>query len=201
MPKVSEEHLDKRRQQIVDAAARCFARKGIHPTTMQDIFRESGLSAGAIYRYFDSKEALVAAIADDWHAWERALIRDASDAEHAGSGLQQLAHALFVGLTADSEQQRRRIGIELWAEALHNPAVLAFAKEGVDEPLRMLTGIIEAAQQRGELVAPLAPEALGRVMVALFQGFILQQSWDDDVDVKSYLTALDWLLQGLFETR
>src|SRR3989304_6177982 len=57
MPKVTEAHLEARRSQILDAAWTCFARKGYHQATMQDICQESGLSPGAIYRYFESKEA------------------------------------------------------------------------------------------------------------------------------------------------
>ena len=49
MPKVSQEHRDARRAQILRAAAACFERKGYQRTTMADIIRESGLSAGAIY--------------------------------------------------------------------------------------------------------------------------------------------------------
>ena len=59
MPRVSDEYLEQRRRQILDAAQRCFARKGFHETSMQDVFRESGLSAGAVYRYFKSKNELV----------------------------------------------------------------------------------------------------------------------------------------------
>jgi len=58
MPKVSDEHLANRKQQILDAAANCFARNGFHRTSMQDIVRESGLSAGLIYRYFTGKDDL-----------------------------------------------------------------------------------------------------------------------------------------------
>ncbi|WP_369028857.1 TetR/AcrR family transcriptional regulator, partial [Nocardia farcinica] len=63
MPRVSEEHLERRRQQILVAAQRCFSRKGFYNTSMQDVFAESGLSAGAVYRYFKSKDELVAALA------------------------------------------------------------------------------------------------------------------------------------------
>ena len=68
MPRVAESYLQSRRRQIMDAAIRCFAREGFHRTTMQDIFRETGLSAGAIYRYFKSKEDIVAAIAAEHRA-------------------------------------------------------------------------------------------------------------------------------------
>ena len=59
MPKVTEEHLEARRTQILDAALACFSRNGFHQTTMHDICSEAGLSPGAVYRYFDSKEAMI----------------------------------------------------------------------------------------------------------------------------------------------
>src|SRR3954469_21945833 len=65
MPRVSDDHLERRRQQILDAARRCFVRKGFHRTSMQDVFAESGLSAGAVYRYFKSKNEIIHAIATD----------------------------------------------------------------------------------------------------------------------------------------
>src|SRR3954471_22731131 len=67
MPKVSEAHLAARRDQILAAAARCFARDGFHRTSMQDIVRESGISAGLVYRYFAGKDDVIAAIVTEWH--------------------------------------------------------------------------------------------------------------------------------------
>jgi len=55
MPKVSDAHLAARRDQILAATARCFGRDGFHRTSMQDIVRESGISAGLVYRYFAGK--------------------------------------------------------------------------------------------------------------------------------------------------
>ena len=65
MPKVSDEHRAARRKQIVDAGRHCVADQGFHKTTMSDVIRESGLSAGAVYGYFRSKDEILAAIADD----------------------------------------------------------------------------------------------------------------------------------------
>ena len=60
MPRVTADHLESRRQEIVRAALRCFAREGFHATSVRDVVRESGLSAGAVYSYFPSKAELVA---------------------------------------------------------------------------------------------------------------------------------------------
>jgi AcrR family transcriptional regulator len=59
MPKVLPEYLELRRQQILDAAAACFSRRGFHQTTMHDICGEAELSPGAVYRYFSSKEEII----------------------------------------------------------------------------------------------------------------------------------------------
>ncbi|HLN64664.1 MAG TPA: TetR/AcrR family transcriptional regulator [Symbiobacteriaceae bacterium] len=64
MPKVSESHKENRREQILEAAGRCFSRKGYMATSMQEIFREAGLSAGAVYSYFKSKQELYLALMD-----------------------------------------------------------------------------------------------------------------------------------------
>ena len=53
-----------RKTQILDAAIRCFARRGFHLTSMHDISAEAGISVGLIYRYFANKEAVISAMAD-----------------------------------------------------------------------------------------------------------------------------------------
>ena len=64
MPKISPAHEQQRRDQILAAAMACFARQGYHATSMDDVVRESGLSVGAIYTYFASKEDLFLALSD-----------------------------------------------------------------------------------------------------------------------------------------
>src|SRR3982750_3143286 len=65
MPKISHAQEQQRRDQILAAAMGCFARQGYHATSMDDVVRESGLSVGAIYSYFASKEDLFLALSDD----------------------------------------------------------------------------------------------------------------------------------------
>jgi AcrR family transcriptional regulator len=190
MPKVSQAHRDARRQQIIEAASDCFAREGFHRTTMQDIVQQSGLSPGAIYRYFVSKDAIIEAMADERHAWERSLIAAARDQHEIEHFLQMLAQPFFDSLRDDGERRRRRLGVQLWAEALRSPRLLEIVREGVDEPRRLLTERLTAAQAQGDLPAKLAPDAVARVIIALFQGFILQQAWDEQIDIDAYVEVV-----------
>jgi AcrR family transcriptional regulator len=63
VPKVSEEHKNRRREQIIDGARRCFARHGYEGATVARLEEEVGLSRGAIFNYFPNKEALFVAVA------------------------------------------------------------------------------------------------------------------------------------------
>jgi AcrR family transcriptional regulator len=63
MPKVSEEHKNRRRDQILEGARRCFARHGYEGATVARLEEETGLSRGAIFNYFPNKEAIFLAVA------------------------------------------------------------------------------------------------------------------------------------------
>ena len=52
MPKVSPQHMQTRRRQILEAAGECFIKKGLHRATLRDIAAEAGLSLGALYTHF-----------------------------------------------------------------------------------------------------------------------------------------------------
>src|SRR6266545_758639 len=63
MSTVSAEHLESHRQQILDAAQRCFVRNGLHGTSMEDVATESGLPEDAVSRHFETRDDLVQGIA------------------------------------------------------------------------------------------------------------------------------------------
>src|ERR1700740_1311622 len=81
MPKVTEQYRDVRRDQILSAARRCFLRDGFHATAMQDLFAEAGLSSGAVYSYFASKDDVIAAIAEENRREVVAMIHDVASSQ------------------------------------------------------------------------------------------------------------------------
>lgn len=200
MPKVSDTHRAARRRQVLDAATECFARQGFHRTTMQDIVREAGLSAGAVYGYFAGKDDIIEAISAERHERERELIRQARGLP-AAEVLRRLARDFLGSLAQRDEQKRRRVGVQVWAEALREPRVMRLVRRGIDEPLRLLTQVIEQAQARGEIAPALDAQAVARAIVALFHGFVLQQSWDPRVKVEPYLAAIEAMIDALLAHR
>ena len=201
MPKVGQEHLDARRRQIVDAAIACFARDGFHRATMQDICREAGLSAGAVYRYFAGKDEIVEAIADERHAREAGVIERAEESGGGLEGLRELGRAFFSSLADPDERRRRLLGVQVWAEALRNPAVHRLVMRGTERQIEEVAKLAREAQERGELDEKLDPNGVARVMTALFQGFVLQQAWDERADVATYFETVEAMVDALAPAR
>jgi AcrR family transcriptional regulator len=198
MPKVSPAYREARRQQIVEAAVACFSREGFHRTTMPDIVAESALSPGAIYNYFEGKEEIITAIADDRHARERALIAGAREESTVLGAFHRIREGFFGPLKDPHERRRRRVSIQLWAEAQRNPRILTLVRRGVDEPRRLLATLIADGQRRREIAADLDPEAAARFMMAVFHGFVLQLEWDARTPVEPYVGLLDTCMERLF---
>ena len=65
MPRVSQDHLDARRHQILDGARVCFARYGYEGATVRRLEEATGLSRGAIFHHFRDKDSLFLAVAED----------------------------------------------------------------------------------------------------------------------------------------
>jgi len=200
MPRVSAAHLERRRRQILDAATACFARDGFHRATMQDVVREARLSPGAIYRYFASKDDIIEAITAERHEGERAAMLAAS-AVGGVSGLRALARELFASLARPDERRSRRVAVQMWAEALRNPRIHRVARQGVDGPRRALAVLVREAQRRGDVPTMLDPDAGARAMIALFQGFVLQQALDPRVDVDGYVATIELVLDAISGAR
>ncbi len=202
MPKVSEAHRENRRRQILDAAIECFAHHGFQRTTMEDIIREAGLSAGAIYSYFQSKDQIIETLADQRHEREKRIIEAALNREEWAASLSELFRSFSSELlTASSARKERRLGIQLWAEALCNPKVLTLIRRGINQPLKLLSNAIAEAQGSGRLQRTLNPEAAARVLIAMFHGLILQQAWDERTEVAEFAKAAQAMLAAYFSPK
>jgi AcrR family transcriptional regulator len=187
MPKVSEEHLAARRRQILDAALTCFSRQGFHGTPMQAIFDEAGLSPGAVYRYFKSKEEIVQAIAEETLGSFAAALEDG-----AKSPEEMLGRLLEAIESVELRDQRMRLALQVWGEAVINPRIGDFVRKVFDG----IRGRLAA-----ELIAP-DPDAAARVLLAVAQGYIIQRNLYEDFDAEDFrAAALPMLSQPVGGTR
>lgn len=182
MPKVTNEHKAARRRQILDAAARCFARDGFHRTSMQDIVRESGISAGLAYRYFAGKDDMITAIVAEWHDQRQAALAEGPAAE--------TYLELLRAVGDPAARERMRLGVQIWAEAIRSPHIAEVARRTIDEPRTAVAELLRAAGEPN-------PDGLARALIALYQGLQLQTAWDSGVDNEAYVEAVQSLLRNL----
>lgn len=119
MPKLKPNVQRARREHILDAAEHCFARAGFHRTTMHDICREAGVSPGALYLYFDSKEALIAGISER----DRQEFAQRFDALAAAPDLLEALRALGEQYFLEERAHSHLMCIEIGLEATRNPRI------------------------------------------------------------------------------
>ncbi|WP_406732822.1 TetR/AcrR family transcriptional regulator [Streptomyces sp. NBC_01794] len=188
MARVSQEHLDARRRQILDGAARCFARNGFHATSMQDILREAGLSAGAVYRYFRSKEELIAAIADEAFSAIRGAFDEAARTTPPPTPDVLLGRVLRVMLEEQvpggDRQAFARLIVQVWTETLRNEQLAATLDEGYVGMRQAWSKLVDAYRDSGLMAADVPADHVARTLIATAQGFIAQQALFGDVQVE-----------------
>jgi len=182
MPKISDAKRETRRQQILDAALRCFSRDGFHNTTTADIVRESGVSQGALYLYFATKEDIILALADDRHQNEAITNALAQREQDPVQGLLSLIELYADGLADQTRLDARRVGIQGWAEALRSPRIHDSVIKGLNAVRAAIVRLIERAQHTGQIRPEIDADALSRVLIALFQGLLLQVAWGEPLD-------------------
>jgi AcrR family transcriptional regulator len=194
MPKVSEQHTEARKQQIIDAAYRCFARKGFHQATMRDIYEEAKLSPGAVYHYFNSKDEIIQASFDFDYQRSLDLFNAARESGDPLTAISDLFDFLARGLQEAAALGASRVNVQGWGEALVNPALHETIQRVLNNYLDALTHIFRRAQELGQVDASLDPASVGRMMLSLYYGLELQKALDPEVDVSGYAAAVKTLV-------
>ena len=190
---VSEE----RRKQILDAAVKVFSESGFDKTRMDDIVTESGLSKGALYWYFDSKDAIITAILENIFEDEIYHLQALVDAPgSAADRLSQLTNSTIAEFERVAETLP--ITFEFYAMALRNDVVRDAIQGYFEAYLNILVPIIEQGIQSGEfreLEAFDAAVALG----ALMEGTVLLWVIDPDrIKIDKHLqTGVQILMAGM----
>jgi AcrR family transcriptional regulator len=198
MPKVSDQHRERRRDQILNAALRCFAARGFQRTSMADIITESGLSAGAIYGHFGSKQEIMLSVA------KRVLINRMSEfAGRIEGGGELPPPSAMLGMLMSglsNEIHDVRVLVQLWGEAVTEPEM----SELIGTIFGQVRGVMGpyltrwAVEHRGmsrDAAAAWASDML-LVFMGMAQGYILESALLPEFDPDAYLRGVGSLLDG-----
>jgi AcrR family transcriptional regulator len=199
-PIVSEEYKEKKRQEILQSALACFAKKGFEASTVDDIVAQSGMSKGAIYNYFKSKDEIylglmegqtnesgtkfTKAIAECKTALEKLdylfeayLDNDPNDEENSAQALVHFEFRLYSARKPDLKQsltdRYKTFFVELIAQ------------------------IIQEGQSSGEFDGTIDPDMYADIFWSMINGVTLQASILDNYQYKETLKEI----QGMFVGR
>jgi AcrR family transcriptional regulator len=190
-----------KRNQIVEAAARVFARKGYAGAVVADIAVEACIGKGTVYEYFNSKEDLFFAVFEWFQkkTEEAATVGIASLGGRASERLGVLNESL-MGLW-DQIKDAFVLTMEFWAassSAIMQDRFKAAFKQLYDNYRGLVSSLIRDGINSGDFRADIHPEAIAAALVGTWDALFLQAWFDDGFDPAATAREfLDTVLRGL----
>jgi AcrR family transcriptional regulator len=185
MPKLKPDEMERRRGRIVAAARACFMRHGFSDCSMDDICAEAGLSKGAVYNHFTSKEALIHAVAE---AQGRSLQRLSE-----GESLEEIAAALLE-LFHRPTGPEARLELEGMTRAFSDEALLARLRRNCALLQAALAQALARLEAEGRVRLRADAEAAAEILLTFLQGVIARQILAPDMDVRGEFNLLVGLM-------
>ncbi len=186
-----------RREQILAAAERMFSRAGFHRTTMQDVAAEAGMSPGNLYRYFASKDALVAGLCE---RDRKDLAREFGDMQGSGGDFISKFRELGRRHFEEAAAGKAKLCLEIWSEATRNPAVAAVQAEFDRALTEQFVGAFEAAKVEGAIHPSVDTRAVASLIMKLGDGLFVRRAtaadFDPDREIAEVFAVIGALLKG-----
>lgn len=186
-----------RRAEILAAAQRCFVRAGFHGASMQEICAEAGMSPGNLYRYFRSKEALIAGIAERDRAEVGQQFARADLSHGFFAVLEGLAHHHF----SERPTEQVLLCTEVMAEARRNPEIARILGAFDADVRQWLGDLIRAGIERGDIAADVDIDGTVTMLMIIADGVWWRRALDPDFDPQSVLPVFMNITRHMLRTR
>jgi AcrR family transcriptional regulator len=172
-----------RRLEILDAAQRCFARSGFHGASMQEICAEAEMSPGNLYRYFPSKEALIAGICERNRAEAADSFLAVDRAPGFFDGLAALARHHLI------ERSKEEAGLcaEIMAESRRNPEIARLHEDLERDIKTRLIDMLRRAAGRGEISSAVDLDGAATMLMVLGDGLSWRRAADPSFNAEAVL--------------
>lgn len=166
------------RQALLAAAVTVFARQGIARTSLSEIAAEAGLTKGAVYSNFASKDELLLAIMEN-HLIERMMnATSVFDGElSTPDAVREAGARLLASVVADAAWHQ--LLLEYWTLAVHDEAVMSKLAARRRELRATIANAIAAAADAHGVTLPITPEELTVTLMALSNGYAVERSIDE----------------------
>ncbi len=185
------------KKSIMEAATSLFARDGFESTGVAEICEQAGVSKGAFYYHFESKEAVFLSLIDTWLNTLEITLNDVTyQAKSVPEGLLEMAGMMQP--IFENNQYFMGLFLELWTHANRNEKV----RQATVAPYRRFeetfTRLIKRGIEEGTL-ENVEPEIAGQLLLSLSSGFFLQASLENDKGNwgKKLQESIEILLNGM----
>lgn len=193
-PLVPKEYMDARKAQIINAACECFAEKGFHKASMQDVAKTAHLSIGAIYNYFKSKEEIITAAASQDQRQNQELFENIGKRGIEDPLLEVFKTYMLV--LKSTEPKKLSLNLDLFSESSRNSEVAHQVKGSGKTILQGVMSLVSNYQQGGIFDSSLDTEALTRVFLSFYFGALVQKVIEPEIDLDKYIEACEMILNG-----
>lgn len=166
---------NERRDQIVQAAAKCFSRSGYHLTTMDDIAVEAGVSKGTLYNYYKDKQQLFLGILG-WFSqpFEAALHQALEAPQPAQEKLMALVDMMVMMSESPELEELSNLTLDFYAQTRFDDEVTSTLLGFLDEYIKLMEAIVQQGIDSGEFRA-VNPREIALMISAMIDGLGLYQ--------------------------
>ena len=182
-----------RAKQILDAAERCFVRSGFHRSTMQDVAAEAGMSPGNLYRYFASKDAMAAGLAERDRAEIARDFAVLDDTQDFAKDFLSLGRKHLI----EEPREHAILCLEIWAEATRNPAFATMSRAFECDVIDRMASAFRAAQARGAIAADIDAHSVAVAITTFANGLFVRRAVSPDFNPERELATLDALVGAM----
>ena len=171
---------DERREEILRAALAVFARKGLAAAKISDVAQAAGLSHGLVYHYFESKEAIYAALVEELFARVNADLDAIAACDRTPlARIRAFVEHRLARLAVEPEMFRLVVQAFLHPDAIP-PSTREVLERFAGRCLHVMAAAIREGQASGEIVAG-EPESLAAALFAVMNGLSMSQLFELDV--------------------
>src|SRR5258707_4124985 len=183
MRRTNVQRQSDRRLEILDAAQRCFVRSGFHGASMQEICADAEMSLGNLYRYFPSKEALIAGICER----NRAEAADSLLAVDRAPGFFEGLAALARHHLVERPEEAAGLCAEIMAESRRNPEIARLHSELERDIKARLVDMLRRAAARGEISHAVDLDGAATLLMVLSGGLSWRGASDPAFEAQAML--------------
>jgi TetR/AcrR family transcriptional regulator, repressor for uid operon len=193
MPKLKPDTQRARREHILDAAERCFARAGFHRTTMQDICREAAVSPGAVYVYFASKEDLIAGITER----DRSTLSDQLARMATAPDLLDALSKLGEHYMVELPRYKQQLVVEIGCQSMRDGSVGTIFRSCDAFVLEQFEALFARAIAQGKIRPTLDAKTLAQAIAVIGDGLFWRRAVDPNFDAVRMVPVVTALIASL----